>query len=864
MKVIDENKDQSYKTNIESAESFGICLTPSTFKVLTKDLYQNPKMAIVREILCNAIDAGGDIYIDIPDSFNPTFCIEDTGIGMTLYEIRKYCTNYFSSDKNMSNDKIGGFGLGSKTPFAYVDQYVIESCKNGEKNAVLAFKDEKGMSSSKVLVSEPCSNHGTKVYFSVKSEDFDTFSRDVQKCIIFSKKLPIIRHGKIDFERKFIENYSTVEINKLKNDKEIEEVYDDILKRSRNFYLDETQLSSLYSDRNAFKEKSKLTCFEKADCNKILIMAGVPYEIDLFKLSDKFKSSFACNFIESGKSCGFFITCNIGDVEISPSREVLSYDEKTISFVENKIKEKVYKINNDVFSKIDSLPKLFKIENFLRSFNYNDFIKSIFSKIDSLFIDYCKPSLEKPTKEDINKIIQSYDLKDFTPEISNNIKNILLKNSEAFFNILSTTAASKGFTYYIIEKKDSIYVDSKYIDVYKYSYDNCGGECLISIIQSLIEADRSFLTIDDMAFYSGVSKTPLQAKIGTKRILSEAFKKYGNKIFVMHKYFSSVPHFISEIDKKVESIDEIEINLTKREKIVNTKIKTDFFRNKYTEYQCSKVEEKDVVHFAITNPYFTGIIFPNVEKGNKMSLCDNSSFYEIKDRNDGRETFYDLEKAIKFFNKNFSLKDDFSYISYSAYKNMCQYIDTSKNVMYLMGDAILENKDCILKKLKSKAKLPYFNTKIYGYDYYFNNIKDKNSLFIECLKKKKIESSVDLRIFYEINKIFEHISLKFCFKEEKNKNYFNSVVDALHDILVYDENSDSKSEEEEKFFKEYPMLLGFYKHESKFNRGYIYYNTEKSGYSDIDKETKSEFDTYVAEITNYVNTLNRNNLTVNI
>lgn len=109
-----------------NSNSFSIAMNGKAFKVLSDTLYKNKIGSIVRELSCNAYDAHivvgkKDIpfSIHLPDAFEPWFSVQDSGPGLSPEDIKTVFTVYFESTKDQSNDSIGAFGLGAKTPFSY-------------------------------------------------------------------------------------------------------------------------------------------------------------------------------------------------------------------------------------------------------------------------------------------------------------------------------------------------------------------------------------------------------------------------------------------------------------------------------------------------------------------------------------------------------------------------------------------------------------------------------------------------------------------------------------------------------------------------------------------------------------------------
>lgn len=111
------------------------------FDILISGLYSDKPGAIIREICSNAYDAHKaagkeDVPFDItvPTKFNNTLIIRDYGTGLTADQVTFYFGTIFGSGSCTTNEAIGGFGLGAKSPFCLVDSYFISSYKDGEEH----------------------------------------------------------------------------------------------------------------------------------------------------------------------------------------------------------------------------------------------------------------------------------------------------------------------------------------------------------------------------------------------------------------------------------------------------------------------------------------------------------------------------------------------------------------------------------------------------------------------------------------------------------------------------------------------------------------------------------------------------------
>jgi len=130
---------------------FSIKATSKAFKILSSGLYRDKILAIVRELACNAYDAHvaagwpeRPFQVHLPNILEPFFAVRDWGVGLSPEAITSVYTTYFESDKTTSNAYIGALGLGSKSPFSYVDSFTVCSWHGGVCSRYAAFIAEQG------------------------------------------------------------------------------------------------------------------------------------------------------------------------------------------------------------------------------------------------------------------------------------------------------------------------------------------------------------------------------------------------------------------------------------------------------------------------------------------------------------------------------------------------------------------------------------------------------------------------------------------------------------------------------------------------------------------------------------------------
>lgn len=149
--IINTETNKTKTSSNASGSAMTVNITGTSFNFILDNLYTQPHRAIVRELSCNAWDAhvqAGNLvpfHIQVPSKFEQTFIIRDYGVGLTPDEIDKYLNTLYQSSKGESNDQIGGFGLGAKSPFALVQSFFISSYKDGMEYKCFWYRDSEGI-----------------------------------------------------------------------------------------------------------------------------------------------------------------------------------------------------------------------------------------------------------------------------------------------------------------------------------------------------------------------------------------------------------------------------------------------------------------------------------------------------------------------------------------------------------------------------------------------------------------------------------------------------------------------------------------------------------------------------------------------
>ncbi|MGC0389379.1 hypothetical protein ABIF91_001733 [Bradyrhizobium sp. USDA 241] len=147
----------------------------------------------VREIPSNAWDASrGNFEVHLPTRLSPMFRVRDYGTGISPENMRGVYGKLYASDKRKDDNKVGGWGLGSKSPFAYLlgpdgaGSFTVTSYYEGMMRTYTVSLSEEG----KIKIRRLCEiatdqPSGLEVSYPVRREDIQTF-HDRARTILWS------------------------------------------------------------------------------------------------------------------------------------------------------------------------------------------------------------------------------------------------------------------------------------------------------------------------------------------------------------------------------------------------------------------------------------------------------------------------------------------------------------------------------------------------------------------------------------------------------------------------------------------------------------------------------------------------------
>lgn len=295
-------------------KSFQIGNSAKMFALLSDKLYSDKIKAVVREYACNALDAHSSIgqtkpfLISAPNRVSPMFSVRDFGPGLSHDDVMNLYTTFFESSKSGSNDEVGGFGLGSKSGFAYADAFTVVSIFENVRSVYACFRGGDGVPQVTVVETSPTEQPpGFEVKVPVAYSDFYSFGAKLSDVTSWFPKGSFTPFGFTPLER-----------------------------------------TNLLETPSWFIQDGGMP---------IVIMGPVAYPLDWSQAD-----------ISDIPNC-VGVRFNIGDLDLAPSREGLSYDPQTIARIKQRGVQIQSEIKNVCVAHLDKLQPLTRIQqhtNFIR------------------------------------------------------------------------------------------------------------------------------------------------------------------------------------------------------------------------------------------------------------------------------------------------------------------------------------------------------------------------------------------------------------------------------------------------------------------------------------------------------------------
>ena len=337
------------------------------FQLFTKNVYSNPIGTVIREITSNCFDSHIEAKANDPkwkkapvvirkhkDQANDTHYISfiDYGVGMSPERVQNVYGVYFESTKRVDNTQIGGFGIGGKTPLAYKrstgqgegeydNSFYVITTFDGKKYWYIISEGEECPVIHKLHEEDTDERNGTEIQIPVLKKDIEKFETEMLRQLYYFDNIVFEGFYKTDYNGDVINDDNGNPKPSLQNDYQII--------RAKTFLFRGEQYS-----------------------NEIHVCLGrVAYPID-YNALDLYSSDYRLPIA---------LKLEVGDINVTVSREQLDYSEKTIKLLKSKLEDAKREITELIakqYENIESLEDYFKVKN--------DFGKLEFPNGSSLYV----------------------------------------------------------------------------------------------------------------------------------------------------------------------------------------------------------------------------------------------------------------------------------------------------------------------------------------------------------------------------------------------------------------------------------------------------------------------------------------------
>lgn len=322
------------------------------FDVLSDKIYNNKIGAIVREIISNAVDANIEVknvkdkvVVHLPSGDEPYFFVRDFGPGMDTERINVFIS-FGDSTKRDSEDQIGYFGMGSKSPFAYSDSFYITTWCNGFKWEYMAYIDDERKRNLMLLNKTKSEDkNGTEVRINISNDsDLRRFSEEFFSIWGFSIHLFELPGLDVD-EEKACRKFHPHLFQKFHNRKNV-----------------------MFGNYGHYPSNPGI----------IVMNGSIAYELDYSTISNLSRYGNMTEFDQNHSfysTHGIIIKLKVGDLKLSVNRESLEICESNANVINNAVVGLYNEIRNGV-RKIyeESKNSFFKLRNFHKTYGKLNFV----------------------------------------------------------------------------------------------------------------------------------------------------------------------------------------------------------------------------------------------------------------------------------------------------------------------------------------------------------------------------------------------------------------------------------------------------------------------------------------------------------
>lgn len=719
----------SIEANI-SSESTGVL-----FDIMSKHLYSNPIGSIIREITSNCFDSHKEANVDDAvvieigeDDFGNDdekyfISFKDFGVGLSPERIKNVYMNYLSSTKRDTNEQIGGWGLGSKTPLSYTSYFYITTIFDKIKYSYILSKT--GQKPSLDLLSEDNTEerNGTEIKIYIKNyKDLLQFKKELNQLAYFDNIFFI--NCDIDNDYKIIET-------------------DTFKYRSENQYSDEFHI---VLGKVCYPINWKLI-----NLQPIEVPVGVKFQI--------------------------------GELQVTPSREDLQYNEEIINFV----KERILKVKQDLIDLFVSQNKPFE--------NYFDWVKNKslkpyinFEVGDNNFKLYLT-GFDEVSKKHKCTILEGLDYDKFEPILNYTYKvvgigRIPYKSNESYSycNLFDIINYKKN---HLLTKLNNINESIAYNYKGRYFF-----KAVHDYVHNIKKKDyygaNYFINFDEKKYNKFKNITPLAFNYSTVRFESPY---HHFNLGIALKTYKAIKHIREQVESNLikfnglneEELKSYKIWKTENDSTLKRRLEQKVFCKNISGYQDFEWQAKEI-------DAFTGIVIYGFREDVKK--LENSKII--------------LSKFKTLFNVT---QNDKNYFNPKAVKVILiskqneKYFKNKSNMIHI-DNLYSDNK--IFRQYASYLKIQ---------NYFKNVLKNQSSMnaksFIEEMKKISKEVGNNLETLYTYYKTLEQTSNDYFYDRAHRQDSLisDAVLKVAEQYNLFDTNIEIVFKQLDNWFKDVELIL---------------------------------------------------------
>ena len=265
------------------------------------NLYQDPTMAVLREVGANCVDStieagtqdlGWELHL--PSRLDGNVRFVDNGVGISHDQMIRIYSIIGASSKRSNNDLIGGFGVGKWSLCSLVNNFQAISRFNGTKSQYFISLQSNGLPDIRLIKSEATTErNGFEVKFLCPDRHVAQFNEKVERAYRFFSIKP--------------------------------KVFCDGIVKNINFTPQAVTFDGGTSNFSIYEGSG----------SPVIVMGGVGYSLPVQTLLEnkkftKFDRLLRCNLV---------VHVPIGEYSITPSREAIQLDDLTMTRMFTKLEQ---------------------------------------------------------------------------------------------------------------------------------------------------------------------------------------------------------------------------------------------------------------------------------------------------------------------------------------------------------------------------------------------------------------------------------------------------------------------------------------------------------------------------------------------